>query len=73
MSSLLLVILFVCVAGQFEIFLSVACFVTLQEFPIGRATVERVGIYHSLHHFKFLLFTKCKEEVREREALVQSK
>lgn len=33
-----------------------------KEFPIGRATVERVGIYHSLHHFKFLLFTKCKEE-----------
>lgn len=53
----------------YDTLLLVTCTQLLQEFVIGKATFDNLGIYHSLHHFKFLLFRKCREEVRSFWAL----
>ncbi|ESO09036.1 hypothetical protein HELRODRAFT_190695 [Helobdella robusta] len=33
-----------------------------QDFLIGKNAFANLGIYHALHHFKYLLFRKCHEE-----------
>lgn len=37
--------------------------VNSQDCVVGMAAYELLGVYHSMHHFKYLLFKKCQEEV----------
>lgn len=37
---------------------------TSQEFAISQVAAKHLVTYHGLHHFKFLLFKKCQEEVQ---------
>lgn len=32
------------------------------EFLVGRAAMTNLGVYHALHHFKYLLFKRCHDE-----------
>jgi hypothetical protein len=37
-----------------------------ETFYVGQATLDQMSTYHSLHHFKFLLYKNSQEEVNYR-------